>query len=428
MNDQPSDLPNEIIPVSKIYKNYVLFMLTIAYVFNFIDRQILVILQESIKSDLNLSDTQLGLLSGFTFAIFYVTVGIPIARLADTSNRRNIVAVSLALWSAMTALSGMSQNFIQLLLARIGVGVGEAGGSPPAHAMISDYFTPEKRATALSIYSTGIYFGVMIGFPLGGWLNAEYGWRTALLSLGLPGMIFALLFYFTVKEPKRGATEKIDSNESSTIKEVLQHLLSKKSFMFLALATGLHTFCTYGLGNWVPSFLIRIHGMSSSEVGLWLGIIIGLGGAIGTYLGGYLADRLGKKDKGWYFKVSAYAAAIALPLTLIVYFYDSSNVVLCALFIVYICFSTFLGPSIAITHSLVPAHMRAFSSAILFFILNLIGLGFGPLVVGIISDVLEPTFGTESLRWALASTVLVSLGAILLFIKASKYIDRDLKA
>jgi MFS family permease len=192
---------------TNIYRNYVLVMLTLVYVFNFIDRQLLVILQESIKKELQLSDTQLGLLSGFTFAIFYVTLGIPIASLADKRNRRNIVAISLGLWSVMTAFSGMARNFIQLLFARIGVGVGEAGGSPPAHAMISDYFHPEKRATALSIYSTGIYIGILVGFLMGGYLNQHLGWRTAFFALGIPGIIFSLLFYTTVKEPRRGATD-----------------------------------------------------------------------------------------------------------------------------------------------------------------------------------------------------------------------------
>src|SRR5277367_1862603 len=189
---------------SNTYRNYVLGMLTLVYVFNFVDRQLLVILQESIKKELHLSDTQLGLLSGFTFAIFYVTLGIPIARFADKRNRRNIVAMSLSLWSIMTALSGTARNFFQLLLARIGVGVGEAGGSPPAHAMISDYFPPEKRSTALSVYSTGIYIGILIGFLMGGYLNQHLGWRTAFFVLGIPGILFSLLLYTTVKEPRRG--------------------------------------------------------------------------------------------------------------------------------------------------------------------------------------------------------------------------------
>src|SRR5262245_32976701 len=221
---------------SNRYRNYVLIMLTLVYVFNFIDRQLIVILQESIKKELKLSDTQLGLLSGFTFAIFYVTLGLPIARLADKTNRKNVVAVSLALWSAMTAFSGLARNFIQLLLARIGVGVGEAGGSPPAHAMISDYFPPEKRSTALSIYSIGIYFGILIGFLMGVYLNQELGWRTAFFIIGIPGILFAILFYATVKEPRKGATEisSAISTENQSLGRVIRLLFSSKSFLFLS--------------------------------------------------------------------------------------------------------------------------------------------------------------------------------------------------
>src|ERR1700753_325374 len=211
--------------VTKFYRNYVLIMLTLVYVFNFIDRQLLVILQESIKKELQLSDTQLGLLSGFTFAIFYVTLGIPIARIADKISRRNTVAISLGLWSVMTACSGLARNFLQLLMARVGVGVGEAGGSPPAHAMISDYFPPAKRSTALSIYSTGIYFGVLIGFLMGGYLNQHLGWRTAFFVLGIPGLIFSLLFYTTVKEPAKGATDAAAmASEAPSLREVLKRL------------------------------------------------------------------------------------------------------------------------------------------------------------------------------------------------------------
>lgn len=427
-------------PVSNFYKNYVLLMLTVVYIFNFIDRQILVVLQESIKRDLELSDTQLGLLSGLSFAIFYVLLGIPIARLADKSNRKNIITASLVIWSGMTAACGMVQNFYHLLLARIGVGVGEAGCSPPAHAMISDYFSSKKRATALSVYSMGIYIGILFGFSLGGWLDSEYGWRIAFLSLGLPGVVFALIFFFSVKEPQRkltkanqnqiGASHKQLKSEKGNegIIEVFIFLFSKKSFLYLSLAAGLHTFSTYALGNWLPSFLSRIHGLPSREIGLYAGLIIGLAGATGTIIGGFMADRLSRNDKSWYIKVSAYGAILALPFLVTFYFHSSIEVVLTALFIGYACISTFLGPSIAITHSLVPSHMRAFSSSVLFLVLNLVGLGLGPLTVGIISDYLQPELQEQSLRWALASTLFVSLIAIVLFFKAAKYIGQDLNS
>ncbi len=423
-NNNSSTSQQESSTVSDQYKYYVLLMLTIVYIFNFIDRQILVILQESIKKELLLSDTQLGLLSGLSFALFYVILGIPIARLADRGNRRNVVAVSVVAWSAMTALCGLAQNYIQLVLARIGVGVGEAGCSPPAHSMISDYFSAEQRATALSVYSMGIYIGILFGFSLGGWLDTNYGWRIAFLALGLPGIGFAIFFFFTVKEPVR--TLAPTAAQPLSFIQVTRYLLAKRSFVYLAFAAGLHSFGTYALGNWLPSFLERLHGLSKTDIGLYAGLILGIAGATGTLLGGYLADRLGRQDKRWYVKVSAFGAIIAIPFLLIYYFHSSIAIVLTALFIAYTAVSLFLGPSIAITHSLVPANMRAFASAVLFLVLNLIGLGLGPLFVGAISDWLAPTYGQESLRFALASTLFVSLLAITLFFMAGRHLAKDL--
>lgn len=270
------------------YRNYTLFILTTVYVFNFVDRQILVILQESIKQELNLSDTQLGLMSGFTFAIFYVSFGIPIARLADKGNRRNIIAVSLTIWSAMTALSGAAQNFIQLLLARIGVGIGEAGGSPPAHSIISDLFPAKKRATALAIYSTGISIGILIGFLLGGWIDQYFGWRTAFLVVGIPGILFALILRFTIKEPPRGLSEKGNAivDQHHSMKDVFRLLREKRSFRYIALGAGLAAYVSYTATSWLPPFMARVHGMGSGEIGTWLSLIFGIGSGLGYFMGG----------------------------------------------------------------------------------------------------------------------------------------------
>jgi MFS family permease len=405
------------------YRNYVLVMLTLVYVFNFIDRQLLVILQESIKKELQLSDTQLGMLSGFTFAIFYVTLGIPIARFADKRNRRNTVAASLGLWSIMTAVSGSARNFVQLLLARIGVGVGEAGGSPPAHAMISDYFPPEKRSTALSIYSTGIYFGILIGFLMGGYLNQHLGWRVAFFAVGIPGVVFSFLFFVTVKEPRRGATDENVPQGSHTLRQVLKRLYSSKTFVWLAMATGLHVFCIYGLLNWAPSFLIRLHAMKSSQVGAVLGPVFGIGGAAGSYLGGALTDHFGKIDRRRYLKIPAYAIIASIFFAAGALFIQNTPVSICCLGCCAALQSTYLGPSIAVAHSLVPASMRALTSAILFLVLNLIGLGFGPMVVGFLSDLLKPTLGIESLRWAMSIVIPVGATSVVLFFKTAGYLD-----
>ena len=413
----------------KRYRGYVLLVLTGVYTFNFIDRQILVILQESIKADLGLSDTQLGLLTGFAFAIFYVTLGIPIARFADRSNRKNIIAASLTVWSIMTALSGFAQNYWHLLLARIGVGVGEAGGSPPAHSIISDYFPPEKRATALSIYSMGIYIGILFGFLVGGWIDQFFGWRMAFMAIGIPGVLYALVVLFTVKEPVRGQTDiSVEkATDSMSLMAVSKHLLSYKTFIYLAFACGLTTFGSYGVGNFTPPFLARVHGLDSGTIGTWLSMTSGIGGGLGTFLGGYLADKLGRKDVRWYLWISVLAGVLKIIPSTIIFFGDNTQIVLISTFFSTFMTGIFLGPSLAVAHNLVPAKMRAFASAILFFVLNLIGLGFGPMVIGMISDVLEPTYQQYSLRWAFTITYFTGITAMFLFYKASQHYKKDLE-
>jgi len=414
--------------VSSQYRNYVLAMLTLVYVFNFVDRQVLIILQESIKKELHLSDTQLGMLSGLAFAAFYVLLGIPIARIADRTNRRNTIAISLSVWSIMTATCGLARNFMQLLLSRIGVGVGEAGGSPPAHAMISDYFPPEKRSTALSIYSAGLYFGVLIGFLMGGYLNQQLGWRTAFFVVGLPGIVFALLFYSTVKEPRRGATDTtLLSDEKPSLGDVLGRLLSSKTFVLLAIASALNVFCIYGLVNWAPSFLQRVHGLTALQTGRLLGPTLGIAGGLGSFAGGVLTDRFGKSDKKLYLKIPAYAILLTIPCAAGAIFlrdpyWSVAGIGLCAGLQ-----SVYLGPSISVTHSLVPASMRAMTSAVYFLIINLIGQGFGPPVVGFISDQLKHTHGVESLRWALSIIMPVALISAVLFFSTTKKLMNDLK-
>ena len=412
---------------SPAYRRYVLFILTGVYTFNFIDRQILVILQEPIKAELDLSDTQLGLLTGLAFALLYVTLGLPIARYADSNNRKNIVSISLVVWSAMTAVSGLAQNFTQLLLARIGVGVGEAGGSPPSHSIISDYFEPEKRATALSIYSSGVYLGIFLGFVVGGVIAQNYGWRMALYSLGIPGILYALLVWITVKEPIRGRTDKTNAKTTPyTFQEVVRTLFGKKTFVFVALATGFQAFNNYGVGNWLPSFLGRVHEMELQTIGITLGIIAAIGGGLGTFMGGYLTDRLRKRNIRWYCWLPAIAILFNMLPASLVFFGANVQFVLGTLLISYFLSALYLGPSIAITHSLVPAQMRAFASAVLFFILNIIGLGLGPFVIGLLSDLLEPSYGKEAIRYAYLVTFPIGLIAATLFYFGAKHYEEDI--
>ncbi len=398
------------------------------YTFNFIDRQLLVILQESIKKELLLSDTQLGLLTGFAFAMFYVTLGIPLARLADRSNRKNIIAICLTLWSGVTVLTGMAMNFVQLVIARVGVGIGEAGCSPQSHAIITDYYPVEKRATALSIYSLGIYLGIFIGFLGGGIINQYYGWRIAFFAMGAPGILLAILLYFTIKEPIRGSSDAIKKEGLNlSLWDVIRFLFAKKSFVFLALGTGFTAFVGYGILNWFPSFLYRYYGMSSQNIGIANALIIGIGGGLGTFGGGMLCDRFGRKDKKWYLWIPMIAVLASIPFTLATLFTSQKMLVFAFMFPATVLSNIYLAPAIAIAHTLAPANMRAVASSILFFILNIIGLGGGPLVAGMLSDWLKSSVGDQSLRYAMGSIVFVGLVAATLYYFAGKAVAKDLE-
>lgn len=409
-------------------KWFVLAMLTLVYVFSFIDRQILVILAEPIKADLGLSDTQLGLLTGLAFAALYVTLGLPIARFADRGNRKNVVVVSLAIWSFMTAISGSAASFIQLLLARIGVGIGEAGGSPPSHSILSDTFAPKQRATALSIYSTGIYIGIFLGFVIGGVIAKNFGWRIAFYAIGIPGVLLAIILYFTVKEPARGQYDPIGANdEVPKLAEVFKALFRSKSFVYVSLAAGFLAFGQYGLFNFLPSFLQRLHELDIATAGYILGITIGLGGGIGTFLGGYITDRFSTKDIRWYIWIPMITGFTSLIPFSIFLFADNIKVVIAMLFLTVLLGSFYLGPVIAVAHSLVNARMRAFTSSVLFLILNAVGLGCGPLAVGFISDLLIPKHGDLSLRWAFCIIFISASIATIFFGLAAKNYIKDLR-
>ncbi len=412
----------------KSYRMYALGLLTLTYTINFIDRQILSILQEPIKAELALSDSQLGLLTGFAFAVFYVTFGLPIARWADHGVRRSIIAYSVGLWSLMTGLCGFAQNFFHLLLARMGVGVGEAGGSPPAHSLISDIFPPAERATAISTYSVGINIGVLIGFLTGGWLNEFFGWRVAFFAVCVPGLIVALIVRFTLAEPQRGLSELANKNDEKAppLSAVLRILSAKRTFVHLAIGSALIAMSNYAVLNWLPSFLIRSHGMGTGEIGTWLALIAGVCGGVGTFMGGYLADRFGQKNRRWYALVPCIAIAIGVPLNVGMLLVEDSTFALLLHIWPAAVGSIFVGPVIAVTHGMVSNRMRALASAIYFFVLNLIGLGLGPLLVGMLSDALHASHGIESLRYALLTLVpVVGAWSVFHFWRASLHINRE---
>jgi MFS family permease len=414
---------------SKRYRNYVLFLLMVVYIFNFIDRQILVILQESIKAELLLSDKQLGLLSGFTFAVFYVVCGIPIARWADRYNRVNIVSASIAIWSAMTAISGFAGNFLQLLAARVGVGVGEAGASPPSHSIISDYFPHEERGRALSFYSIGIYIGILIGFLAGGWINQYFGWRVAFLVVGAPGLLLAVVVKLTLREPLRGQMDHGDHSNAPDGHFLvdIKRLWALRSFRYAAFGAGFNAFLGYGGLNFMPSFAIRLYDVPVGVVGTWLALIAGIAGATGVYAGGHLSDHLGKRDDRWAYWVPG-ISTLAAGLLIVPMMLSGQQYVMWGIYVfVTLCQAMFLGPTIAMAHALVGPRYRALSSSVLFFVLNIIGLGFGPLTVGTISDALAPSIGVESIRWAIMSTTIAAMIGGGFYLNAARYVKDDLQ-
>ncbi|MGB1343269.1 MAG: spinster family MFS transporter [Pseudomonadales bacterium] len=413
---------------SPAMRRYALGVLVVVYTFNFIDRQILSILLEPIKQDLGLSDTALGMLTGFAFALFYATLGIPIARLADRGNRRNLIAIALTVWSAMTAVSGLAQNFWHLLIARIGVGVGEAGCSPPAHSMIADYFPSENRATALGIYALGIPFGILFGFIAGGWLNEFFGWRVAFFVVGVPGILLALLVRYSLREPPRGMAEGRTATEDQPgVLETFKFLWTKKSFRHMAIGGGLTAFVGYGIVTWVPSFLIRSYGMGTGDAGTYLGLILGIPGGIGIVLGGYLADRFGARDQRWYLWIVTVALLISVPISFGIYLSETATASLLFLILPILLGNFYQATTFSQAQGLVPLRMRAVAAAVLLFILNIIGLGAGPQMVGIVSDLLQPAYGDESLRYALLILGLVNLWAAYHYFIAGRYLADDLE-
>jgi MFS family permease len=415
-------------PVSPGYARYALGLLFVVYVFNFIDRQILSILLEPIKQDLGVSDTAMGFLTGIAFALFYTVAGIPIARLADRRSRRTIIAVGLFVWSAMTAASGLARSFGQLALARIGVGIGEAACTPPAHSLLADYFPPERRATALAVYGMGIHVGILFGFLVGGWMNEIFGWRQAFYVVGLPGVVLAIVVRLTLREPVRGAADGHHAPMLGTVsgRDAVREIWSLRSLRHMALGAGLHSFAGYGLAAWGPAFLARVHHMSSAEIGTWLGLITGVGGAAGAVLGGVLADRLGRRDARWTLWVPAIASTIEVPLLVAFLLLPSVNTALLIAVPAILTGAMWLGPIFAATANLVRPAMRALTSALMLFVVNLIGLGLGPQAVGVLNDALAPAFGAEAVRYSLCLVGLTNLWAAGHFAWSARTLRDDL--
>lgn len=425
----PQGEAGELDKRSVFRRHYALIVLTLAYTSSHVDRGIVNIVMQPIKNEFHVNDTLLGLMSGLAFAIFYATLGVPIAMWADRGNRRNIIALAVTVWSGMTAACGLASNFTHLLLARIGVGVGEAGSSPPSHSMIADLYPKESRSTAMAIYSVGVYAGAMIGLVLGGYIVQHYGWRVTFYAMGLPGLVIALLVRFTMKEPARGHADGIvhDAALRSNLLHVIVHLWKTRSARHITIGLTLVSFVGYGGLIFGPSFFQRSLGLSPQEVGLFFGLIAGFVGGLGALIGGFLADRLSKRDMRWNAWVIAVAKIVGMPLFIVFYMSSDLKLMIPVYIVSSILGAFYLGPSFAMIQSLTPLHMRALASAVMLFVLNFIALGFGPLTVGLLSDLLAPHFGQESLRWALFGTSFIGVWAAVHYYWAGKTYQADVE-
>lgn len=411
-------------PFTPAYRAYALGLLLAAYVMNFVDRQILTILAGPIAADLGFSDTQLGLLTGPAFALFYTSAGIPIARWADVGVRRSIISLAIFVWSGMTAVSALAQNLTHIALARIGVGIGEAGCSPPAHSLIADLFPVERRASALAIYALGIPIGASLGTLAGGWLGQLYGWRTAFLAVGIPGILLAVLVRTTLREPPRAPAQGRDS-----ALEVLRFMLRRRAFVHMASGAALLAFAGYGTAAFTPIFMMRLHDFDLGMLGTWLGTLGLVAGGLGTYFGGALSDRLARSEPRWYLAMPALASLLSIPFGCFFYLWPDGREALLFWIPWAALGAMYLGPTFATTQSLVRPDMRALAAAILLFIINAVGLGLGPWFVGSLSDALEPRFGADSIRWAsLATVVVATTWAAIHYLLGARSLREDLLA
>ncbi len=396
-------------------------VLVLVYAFNHLDRQVFGLLMEPIKTDLRLSDSAMGFLGGLSFALFHAVAGLPIARWADRGSRKMIISVGIVLWSVATAASGLARNFVHLVLARMATGVGEASNVPAAHSMISDYFPPQRRATALAIFFVGAHAGVALGFLLGGWIAEGLGWRATFFILGAPGVLLALLVWLTVREPERGAAE-FAAVDTHTIpwRSVLEFLRTSRAFALLLLAQAIHAFSGVGLLVWTAPLLMRLHGMGIAEAGLWIGPIAGISGALGVLVGGRLSDYLGARDPRWYLRLPALVALLGLPFTVV--FIMSESVGLALLCLVPHAFlgAATSGPVAAVVQSIVQVRMRAFAAAVNLFATNLIGMGLGPQMVGVVSDAFSASAGDQALRYGMLVVGVANLLASLFYLLAGR--------
>ena len=405
---------------------YVLFILVVVYTFNFIDRQIVGILAVPIKADLGLTDSELGLMGGLAFALFYTGLGIPVAMLADRFSRTWIMTIALVIWSGMTAASGLATNFWQLFAARLGVGVGEAGGVAPAYSLISDFFPPNQRSRAMSVYSFGIPIGSAIGIVFGGIIASMINWRWAFFIVGIAGVVIAPIFRMTIKEPPRGGFDRQrEAVKAPGLKLIVSTLMTKPSFWLLSLGASFSSMMGYGVFFWLPSFFVRSYNLTLLNASLFYGAVLLIGGLAGIWVGGWLGDRFGQDQRSQYARIPAIAFLCTVPFYILAILSPTLTLAFFVLLVPTALGLAWLGPVISAIQHLVRPDMRATASAIFLFINNLIGIGLGTYAIGALSDTLTAQFGDESLRYSILAGTGFYIIAAGLFLLASRWLEQD---
>ena len=390
----------------------ILFMVNVV---NYTDRMVLSVLIEPIKAEFMLSDTQIGFLTGFAFAICYAIAGVGLARLADRTNRVKLISVLLVTWSVMTALTAAAQNFWHLFAARIGVGVGESGVIPTSNAVITDYFPIERRSGPLAIFTAGATVGITVGMAMGGWIGDHYGWRWAFIIAGMPGLLLAVLVRLILRDPPRGHSDGVvPKADRDSLLQVLASLVRNRTYVYIVIGACFSNFLLFGVTNWMPTYLVRRFGMSLTEVGAYFGVALGLGGAAGAVLGGFAANRLAKRDLNWMVWIPAGSMILMFPLYELAVFASSPGVAIWLVFAVNVVGGLAFGPVVAAILSVVRAENRATGASVYGFVVSIIGIGAAPFVVGMFSDALSPRFGSAAaLQYALALTIPFALvGAV----------------